>query len=112
MAAYGDYRTTCPRHFTHETLQRQYPGNTNQPFEVVGEWGPTPIYKSEGFMVSRGLFLSLSLCPAVACVSSAPARKTRPSRQRQGVVPALPSHVIAPGGENLFIYPTRLDIGA
>lgn len=51
MAAYGDYRTTCPRHFTYETLQRQYPGNTNEPFEVVGQWGPTPKYKSEGFIV-------------------------------------------------------------
>ncbi|KAK9898158.1 hypothetical protein P389DRAFT_166473 [Cystobasidium minutum MCA 4210] len=51
MAAYGDYNTTCPRHFTYETLQRQYPGNTNEPFEVVGTWGPTPKYGSEGFMV-------------------------------------------------------------
>lgn len=51
MAAYGNYRETCPRHFTRETLQRQYPGNRNRPFEVVGEWGPTEKYKSEGFMV-------------------------------------------------------------
>lgn len=51
MASYGDYRNTCPQFFTRETLQRQYPGNPNVPFEVIGEWGPTEKYKSEGFMV-------------------------------------------------------------
>lgn len=51
MAAYGNYNRTCPQHFTYDTLQRQYPGNTNDPFEVVGTWGPTPKYRSEGFMV-------------------------------------------------------------
>lgn len=56
MAAYGDYRNTCPQHFTRQTLQRQYPGNTNQPFQVVGEWGPTEKYRSEGFMVSLSSF--------------------------------------------------------
>lgn len=51
MASYGDYETLCPQTFTEQSLQHQYPGNTNQPFEVVGKWGPTPKYKSEGFMV-------------------------------------------------------------
>lgn len=47
----GDYRTECPKQFTAESLQHQYPGNTNIPYEVIGSWGPTPIYKSEGYMV-------------------------------------------------------------
>ncbi|KAM0754280.1 hypothetical protein T439DRAFT_323147 [Meredithblackwellia eburnea MCA 4105] len=51
MSLYGDYNTTCPQTFTNETLQQQYPGNTNVPFLVVGTWGPTPKYRSEGIMV-------------------------------------------------------------
>lgn len=51
MAAYGDYESECPQTFTYESLQHQYPGNTDQPFQVVGKWGPTPKYKSEGYMV-------------------------------------------------------------
>lgn len=51
MAAYGDYNTTCRNTFTYESLQRQYPGNREQPFQVIGRWGPTQKYKSEGFMV-------------------------------------------------------------
>ncbi|KAM0748080.1 alpha/beta-hydrolase [Meredithblackwellia eburnea MCA 4105] len=50
MASYGDYNTTCPQSFTQATLQRQYPGNTNAPFTVVGTWGPTPIYRSKGYI--------------------------------------------------------------
>lgn len=51
MSAYGDYRTECPKQFTAASLQHQYPGNTNQPYEVVGTFGPTPVYKQEGYMV-------------------------------------------------------------
>ncbi|KAM0751102.1 alpha/beta-hydrolase [Meredithblackwellia eburnea MCA 4105] len=51
MASYGDYNTTCPQSFTEATLQRQYPGNTNPPFTVLGTWGPTPKFRSKGYMV-------------------------------------------------------------
>ncbi|KAH8921854.1 hypothetical protein BT69DRAFT_1351315 [Atractiella rhizophila] len=51
MAAYGDYASLCPLTFTTDSLDRQYPGNTETPFEIVGTWGPTPKYQSEGYMV-------------------------------------------------------------
>ena len=51
MSVYGDYESLCPRQFTYESLQHQYPGNQNQPFEVVGRFGPTPIYGAFGFEV-------------------------------------------------------------
>lgn len=52
VAVYGDYNNTCPQLFTAASLERQYPGNTEQPFQYLGKWGPTPKYKSEGIMVS------------------------------------------------------------
>ena len=36
MAASGDFRTSCRSTFTAESLHHQYPGNTNDPFQVVG----------------------------------------------------------------------------
>ena len=73
MASYGNYSETCPHTFTNASLQLQYPGNTDIPWEVVGTWGPTPKYNSEGFivrvpemnkilMVFQGSHYSIAIC--------------------------------------------------
>ncbi|KAL8286789.1 hypothetical protein RQP46_004317 [Phenoliferia psychrophenolica] len=54
---YGNYSATCPLVFTAATLEQQYPGNTDTPFEVVGTWGPTDVYKSEGYMMNKILMV-------------------------------------------------------
>lgn len=69
MAAYGDYNTLCPRQFTYESLQHQYPGNQNQPFEVVGTFGPTPNYGMTGFMVRVSEMNSVYRSPRQRLVS-------------------------------------------
>lgn len=51
MSAYGDYKSKCPDFFTAETLQQQYPGNTNQPYEVVDEWENVGSYNQSGYSV-------------------------------------------------------------
>ena len=43
MAASGDYRTTCRSTFTAESLERQYSGNTNDPFQVVGTFNTSVV---------------------------------------------------------------------
>lgn len=51
MSAYGDYKSKCPDFFTAATLQQQYPGNTNQPYEVVDEWSNVGSYNQSGYSV-------------------------------------------------------------